>query len=106
MLPSQGFVNQNGQEAIDYAAANTQAAVDAGDWELATDRWSITEVVVMTYAHNVNFYNVLATEDIYRKKKETSAKDLSFMSPNIRQYHDTLQHLYFTVCFLNRNYNL
>lgn len=106
MFPPQGFVTQDGQQAVDAAAASTQAAVDAGDWETATNRWSLTEVVVMNRAHNVNFYNVLATDDVYRKKKETSAKDLSFMSPNIRQYHDTWQHLYFMVCSLNRTCNL
>lgn len=89
MFSSQGFVNQKGQQAIDNAAADTQAAVDAGQWVQATNEWSYTELVVMINANNVNFYNVLAEDDIYRSQKETNSADLSFMKPEIRQYHDT-----------------
>lgn len=70
---------------IDNAAANTQAAVDAGNWNQATILWGITESVVMNVAHNVNFYNVLAKDDIYRKKFSPHSRDLSFMAPEIRQ---------------------
>lgn len=80
----QGFVSQKGMGQIDNSAANTQAAVDAGNWEQATNLWSATELVVMSVAHNVNFYNVLAEEDIYRKFSPHS-RDLSFMTPEIRQ---------------------
>lgn len=81
----QGFVSQKGMGDIDNAAANVQAAVDAGNWQQATILWSVTESVVMNVAHNVNFYNVLATEDIYRNKFSPHSRDLSFMAPEIRQ---------------------
>ncbi|XP_050689000.1 retinoid-inducible serine carboxypeptidase-like isoform X2 [Eriocheir sinensis] len=87
-LYQMGFVNQKGLQAVDNAAANTQAAVDAGLWEEATNRWSLTELVVTVYANNVNFYNVLAKDDIYRAKKESNSPDLSFMSPDIRRLYD------------------
>ncbi|KAK3865399.1 hypothetical protein Pcinc_028986 [Petrolisthes cinctipes] len=99
-LYQMGFVSKKGLGQIDNAAANTQAAVDAGNWEQATNFWSITEVVVMNVAHNVNFYNVLTEEDIYRNKFSPHTKDLSYMAPEIlspgnlyerhvRPFHDT-----------------
>lgn len=81
----QGFVSQKGMGEIDNAAANVQAAVDAGQWQQATVLWSITESVVINVANNVNFYNVLAEDDIYRNKFSPHSRDLSFMAPEIRQ---------------------
>ena len=87
IFASQGIVNQKGLQAIDSAAAETQAAVDAGRWTEATNKWSYTEMVVMMYGNNVNFYNVLAENDIYKLKKDGNKTNLSFMSPAVRQYH-------------------
>ncbi|MPC52887.1 Retinoid-inducible serine carboxypeptidase [Portunus trituberculatus] len=82
-LYQMGIVNRNGLEAIDSAAAEAQAAVDAGRWIEATNKWSYAEYVVMEYGNNVNFYNVLAKNDIYRLKKDTNATELSFMSSHL-----------------------
>ncbi|XP_063886693.1 retinoid-inducible serine carboxypeptidase-like [Scylla paramamosain] len=87
-LYQMGFVNQKGLEAIDSAAAEAQAAVDAGHWFEATNKWSSAELVVMIYGNNVNFYNVLAENDIYRLKEENNATDLSFMSSHVRRLYE------------------
>ena len=86
---SQGLVDAAGQAAIDASAAETQAAVDAGNWQLATDLWSQTETVVFVQTNGVNFYNVLTKEDVYYRSTERSLKydrDLSNMRPSIRKW--------------------
>ncbi|XP_068228329.1 retinoid-inducible serine carboxypeptidase-like [Palaemon carinicauda] len=91
-----GFVNRKGLAAIDAAAAKTQHEVDLGNWEAATTEWGNTEFVVMDVAHDVNFYNVHAEEDIYMAKtnKKPHSIDLSYMSPQVRHLyqHHVLSH--------------
>ncbi|XP_071548352.1 retinoid-inducible serine carboxypeptidase-like isoform X1 [Panulirus ornatus] len=87
-LYQMGFVNRKGLQTIDAAATKAQDAVDAGRWEDATEEWSNTEVVVMNVAHNVNFYNVLAKEDIYMMKTKPHTRDLSYMKPAIRRLYE------------------
>lgn len=82
----QGFVNKAGQAEIDAAAAKTQAEVDAGNWVQATNEWGNTEGVIVNVAHNVDFYNVLATDNIYQSKSKPHSRDLSYMSPQVREY--------------------
>ncbi|KAK7026483.1 Retinoid-inducible serine carboxypeptidase [Halocaridina rubra] len=86
-LYQMGFVNSKGLNTIDAAAARTQAEVDAGNWEQATNEWGNTEVVIMLVAHNPNFYNVLATEDIYKNTLKNRSRDLSYMTPQVRHLY-------------------
>ncbi|XP_064113735.1 retinoid-inducible serine carboxypeptidase-like [Macrobrachium nipponense] len=84
-----GFVNRKGMETIDAAAAQAQLEVDQGNWEAATTEWGNTEFVVMDVAHDVNFYNVLAEEDIYfLKNRRPHSRDLSYMSPQVRHLYE------------------
>ncbi|XP_047482446.1 retinoid-inducible serine carboxypeptidase-like [Penaeus chinensis] len=86
-LYQMGFVNIEGLQKVDAAALKTQEAVDAGRWSDATDEWSNTELVVMDVAHNVNFYNVLAEDDIYRDNTKPHSLGLSFMPEKLRRLY-------------------
>jgi hypothetical protein len=52
-------VNTEGRDAIDAVAQQCSQAVEEGRWADATSRWSDTEVAVLIYGHNVDFYNIL-----------------------------------------------
>lgn len=80
----QGFVNKEAQAHIDQAAADCQAAVDNEQWLEATDLWGTCEGQVELWTNGVNFYNVLAEEDIYLGKKAGKhTKDLTHIRPEI-----------------------
>ncbi|KAG7165380.1 Retinoid-inducible serine carboxypeptidase-like 1 [Homarus americanus] len=89
-LYQMGWVNREGLNKVDAAAAKAQTAVDEERWTDATNEWSASEGVVSSVAHNVNFYNVLAKEDIYLMKPQHSHRrhDLSFMSPAVRKLYE------------------
>jgi len=55
-----GLLDEVGYNAVQKAANQTQAAVDAGEWTKATNRWSWTESVIMQNTDYVDFYNILA----------------------------------------------
>jgi hypothetical protein len=55
----QGVVNTEGRDGIDEVAQQCRAAVEEGRWADATQLWSDTEVAVLIYGHNVDFYNIL-----------------------------------------------
>lgn len=44
---------------VNEAAALVQNAINNGDWERATQLWTLTEVAVASYTDNVDFYNIL-----------------------------------------------
>ena len=82
----QGFVNSFGQAAIDAAAATTQSLVDQERWCEATIAWSNTETVVERETNGVNFYNVLAEENIYDSQLTKKRKNyMSFKDKHIRK---------------------
>lgn len=56
---------------MDYAIA-TQKAVEAGEYESATSLWSLTEYVVMSEAHNIDFYNILKEIPSWSTQKHIS----------------------------------
>lgn len=58
-LFSTSMVDSKGLEAINNSAQQTKAAVDQGNWLLATSLWSQTESVVEVVTDGVNFYNIL-----------------------------------------------
>lgn len=94
-LYNMGFVNQEGRDAIDAAAATTQSYVDNEQWVMATNAWSYTEGVVMQKTDGVNFYNVLTKEDVYRKNGfKPHSQDLSYMSPEVRELYKRHVHPY------------
>lgn len=52
-------MNTEGRDAIDNVAQQCSKAVEEGRWADATNLWSNTEVAVLIYGHNVDFYNIL-----------------------------------------------
>ena len=80
-------MNREAEAHINAAAADTQAAVDAGNWDEATNLWGTTESQVLVWTNGVNFYNVLAKEDIYKTSLSKHHDiDLTYMKPEIRKY--------------------
>jgi hypothetical protein len=55
----QGFVDTKGYRSIDSYAQRTKAALDAGNYELATDLWGTTETIILIVTGGIDFYNVL-----------------------------------------------
>jgi hypothetical protein len=55
----QGFVDTEGYKTIDSYAQKTKAALDAGEYELATDLWGRTEMIILQVTGGIDFYNVL-----------------------------------------------
>ncbi|KAF2367880.1 Peptidase S10 serine carboxypeptidase, partial [Trinorchestia longiramus] len=86
-LYAMGYVNEKGRDSINLQASSCQALADAGEWLSCTDCWSTTETVVILQTGGVNFYNVLATEDIYLEKFQPHSRDLSYMSPAVRSLY-------------------
>jgi len=83
-------VNTEGRDAIDSVAQRCRQAVEEGRWSDATQLWSDTEVAVLIYGHNVDFYNILYKTspgfarailditDLKSKKRAYSKKILHF----------------------------
>jgi hypothetical protein len=55
----QGFVDTEGYSTIDSYAQQTKAALDAENYELATDLWGTTEMIILQVTGGIDFYNVL-----------------------------------------------
>ncbi|XP_021913833.1 retinoid-inducible serine carboxypeptidase-like isoform X2 [Zootermopsis nevadensis] len=58
-LLQMGFVDTEGYNIIDSYAQQTKAAIDAGKYELATDLWGRTEMIILQVTGGIDFYNVL-----------------------------------------------
>ncbi|KAF2898895.1 hypothetical protein ILUMI_07278 [Ignelater luminosus] len=72
-----GAVDQEGYDAIDKGAQRTKAALDAGQFEEATNQWLLTEYIIMDVAKNVDFYNILT------KIKSRSGKGRHMIKPGV-----------------------
>ncbi|XP_051988380.1 retinoid-inducible serine carboxypeptidase-like [Xyrauchen texanus] len=59
-LYSTSLLDDNGLEEVYNAAKGVQQALDQGQYQKATEMWSITESVVEQNTNGVNFYNILA----------------------------------------------
>lgn len=59
MAVLQGFIDTNGYNTIDSYAQQTKAALDAGNYRLATDLWGSTEMIILRVTGGIDFYNVL-----------------------------------------------
>jgi hypothetical protein len=87
-------VNTEGRNAIDNVAQQCSQAVAEGRWADATDLWSDTEVAVLIYGHNVDFYNIL-----YKTQPFLSREILDIKDRKSKAYHnleDNLRHKYYT----------
>lgn len=75
-LLQMGFVDTKGYNTIDSYAKQTEAALDAGNYELATDLWGSTEMVILDVTGGIDFYNVLyPVTDNLKSQPLTSSKD-------------------------------
>ncbi|XP_033223608.1 retinoid-inducible serine carboxypeptidase-like [Belonocnema kinseyi] len=54
-----GMVDTQGYQTIMKSANQTRAAVEAEEWELATELWSMTESIILNMTNNIDFYNIL-----------------------------------------------
>ncbi|XP_051571216.1 retinoid-inducible serine carboxypeptidase-like [Myxocyprinus asiaticus] len=58
-LYSTSLLDDNGLEEVNKAAKGVQQALEQGQYQKATEMWSITESVVEQNTNGVNFYNIL-----------------------------------------------
>jgi len=70
------LVDENGLDEIQAEAQKAQDAINAGEWELATDYWASTEWVVINQTHGVDFYNILKFEDYFSAERSTYAEEV------------------------------
>lgn len=71
----QGMVDSKGYQAIMETALETQEAVEAQQWEQATNSWSALEQVVEIETFSADFYNILSRipgDDGKRLRKPSS----------------------------------
>jgi len=54
-----GYVDIDGYNRVQASALATKAAVDAGQWTLATNLWGATEGVILRETGGIDFYNIL-----------------------------------------------
>lgn len=88
------MVNKDGQAQIDAAAARTQQAVDNENWVEATAEWSVTEGVVETVTHGVDFYNVLAEDsNAYFVPNPDVEKLYSYLEPEMREWYQNFSYI-------------
>jgi len=75
-LLQMGFVDTEGYKTIDSYAQQTKAALDAGNYQLATDLWGSTEMAILRVTGGIDFYNVLYPINVNAKSQPlTSYKD-------------------------------
>ena len=55
----QSLIDREGLAAINKVAKATKQAVNAGNFEKATELWNTAEKMVENCTHGVNFYNIL-----------------------------------------------
>lgn len=55
----QSNLDEKDQATVDFYAYAAKDAADAGNWQLSTDLWAITELVIWDLTNYVDFYNVL-----------------------------------------------
>jgi len=58
-LYQMSLLDELGRKKVEQSAAATQKACDDGEWEKATNLWSLTESVIIRETDNVDFYNIL-----------------------------------------------
>lgn len=71
-LYSTSLLDDLGLVEVSKAAKAVQDAVDQGQFQKATELWSVTETVVEQNTNGVNFYNIL-TSDPDERVKQTAA---------------------------------
>ncbi|KAL6476406.1 hypothetical protein MHYP_G00149050 [Metynnis hypsauchen] len=77
-LYSTSLLDDYGLMEVTRAAKAVQEAVEQGQYEEATEQWSITENVVEQNTNGVNFYNILTQQDDDLMK--SSSNDSGYLS--------------------------
>ncbi|XP_059473320.1 retinoid-inducible serine carboxypeptidase-like [Neocloeon triangulifer] len=76
-----GIIDTRGHDFINNFAAGCRDLVNNGQWTEATQCWSDTEIYVLIYGHNVDFYNIL-----YRTPPIFLQEILEIKDPRKRAY--------------------
>ncbi|XP_051995413.1 LOW QUALITY PROTEIN: retinoid-inducible serine carboxypeptidase [Xyrauchen texanus] len=84
-LYSTSLLDDNGLEEVNKAANGVQQALDQGQYQKATEMWSITENVVERNTNGVNFYNILTQESDEMKRSSNETTD-GFLSSLKRRH--------------------
>ncbi|XP_051572212.1 retinoid-inducible serine carboxypeptidase-like isoform X2 [Myxocyprinus asiaticus] len=84
-LYSTSMLDDNGLEEVNKAAKGVQQALDQGQYQKATEMWSITENVVEQNTNGVNFYNIL-TQDSDEMKSSSDQTTDGFLSSLKRRH--------------------
>ncbi|XP_030646198.1 retinoid-inducible serine carboxypeptidase [Chanos chanos] len=87
-LYSTSLLDDYGLREVNSAAMAVQQAVDQGQFEKATELWSVTESVVEQNTNNVNFYNILTQENDELLKSGTEQGYLALLKRHhVRPLH-------------------
>ncbi|XP_050961847.1 retinoid-inducible serine carboxypeptidase [Labeo rohita] len=84
-LYSTSLLDDNGLNEVSKAANDVQEAVKQGQYQKATDLWSITENVVEQNTNGVNFYNIL-TQNSDDMVKSTSGQTNGYLASLKRRH--------------------
>ncbi|RXN31512.1 retinoid-inducible serine carboxypeptidase [Labeo rohita] len=82
---TKSLLDDNGLNEVSKAANDVQEAVKQGQYQKATDLWSITENVVEQNTNGVNFYNIL-TQNSDDMVKSTSGQTNGYLASLKRRH--------------------
>ena len=80
------MVDTQGYQEIMRIANFTKSAVEAKEWELATNLWSNTEGVILNLTNNIDFYNILSNVNSASSQSDLTRDSLShLMNFNVKK---------------------
>ncbi|KAI7803530.1 retinoid-inducible serine carboxypeptidase [Triplophysa rosa] len=85
-LYSTSFLDDNGLAEVNKAAKGVQQALEQGQYQKATEMWSITENVVEQNTNGVNFYNIL-TQDPDEMVKTSLVQSSEGLLSSLKRRH-------------------
>ncbi|XP_059804125.1 retinoid-inducible serine carboxypeptidase isoform X2 [Hypanus sabinus] len=83
-LHSMSLLDDRGLDEVGAAAAEVQAAIEAGHYQQATELWAQTEDVIERCTAGVNFYNILKERSPEQSPRERSHHMVSLFQRHVR----------------------
>ncbi|XP_072882620.1 retinoid-inducible serine carboxypeptidase isoform X3 [Hemitrygon akajei] len=83
-LHSMSLLDDLGLDEVSAAAAEVQAALEAGHYQQATELWAQTEDVIERCTAGVNFYNILKERSPEQSPRERSQHLVSLFQRHVR----------------------
>ncbi|XP_059804126.1 retinoid-inducible serine carboxypeptidase isoform X3 [Hypanus sabinus] len=80
----QSLLDDRGLDEVGAAAAEVQAAIEAGHYQQATELWAQTEDVIERCTAGVNFYNILKERSPEQSPRERSHHMVSLFQRHVR----------------------